>query len=405
MNKFCKILLSVIFVATINFAQSTPYVILVSFDAFRWDYVNREITPSLREVMTKGVHALSLRPVFPSKTFPNHYSIITGMYSENHGIIANGFLDTLTNVWYSMSDTVTTRESKWYTGEPFWTAAEKHGIKTASYFWPGSEQTDSLRHPTYFKKYEHNKPYFERVDSVISWLQLPQNVRPHFITIYFHDTDSFGHEFGPDSDELNRSVMRLDSVAQYLLTCLKKINMIDSVNVIFTSDHGMTPTPNDQVINIEKYIENYNCKIYDNGPVVRVEPEANEIDTVFQILKRNANNFRVYKKENLPSYYHYSNNTLISSIILIADLGWSLEDNEGFKRSGYLSKGNHGYEKDHTDMHGIFIAQGPAFKEHYKTGTLWNVDIYPLLSKIFGIKQNSLIDGKLERIEFILREN
>ena len=209
-------------------AQSSPYVLLVSFDGFRWDYLNRDITPNLDAVIDNGVRASSLQPSFPTKTFPNHLSIVTGMYPENHGIIFNRFEDIETKKIYQLSDTSAVRNPIWYKGEAFWTTAEKNDITTASFFWPGSELTDKSRRPTYFKHYEHNQPYRERIDGVIDWLQLPQNERPHFITLYFHDTDSFGHEFGPNSTEINTSIQRIDSLVGYLNNELSKIGMKDS---------------------------------------------------------------------------------------------------------------------------------------------------------------------------------
>lgn len=161
------------------YPQSQPYVILVSFDGFRWDYLNRGITPNLERIKNGGVSAISLRPVFPSKTFPNHLSIITGMYAENHGIISNSFPNFEKDYWYKMSDTSAVRDSKWYLGEAFWETAERQGIKTASYFWPGSELSLEHRHPSYREFYEHERPYAQRVEGVINWLKLPYEERPH----------------------------------------------------------------------------------------------------------------------------------------------------------------------------------------------------------------------------------
>jgi len=211
---------------TFLFAQDHPYVILVSFDGFRWDYSERGITPNISEMKRNGVHAVSLKPSFPTKTFPNHYSIISGMYPENHGLIFNSFFNPINNQEYSLGDTSAVRDSEWYLGEAFWETAERNGIKTASYFWPGSEMNLDYRRPSYYKKYEHNKAYRDRVDGVINWLKLPAVERPRFITLYFHDTDSYGHSYGPNSVEVNHSIIRLDSLIGYLKNQLVKINPI-----------------------------------------------------------------------------------------------------------------------------------------------------------------------------------
>lgn len=383
------------------FAQQ-PYVLLISFDGFRWDYPNRGITPNIEKMRESGVAALSFRPTFPSKTFPNHYAIISGMYNDHHGIIANHFENPFTGEIYKLGDSVAVTNSKWYLGEPFWTTAERQGVISASYFWPGSEQKLSYRHPTYYETYDHFRPHKTSVDGVIEWLQLPYEKRPHFITLYFHDTDDAGHDFGPNSENVNKAIVSLDSVIGYLYERLEKINMKDSINVILLSDHGMTEIDTSRVIRVDKILEGFNYKIGGTKPVMTIQPEKENFEEIFDLLKRNEFHYKVYKKENLPDFYHYNENPFIYSIILVADLGWSLTDEQMFEEM-ITSKGNHGYDNNHTDMHGIFIAAGPAFKNHYKTGTIWNIDVYPLLCRLFGIYPQSNIDGNLERIEFILK--
>ncbi len=398
------VLLIHLLLLTSIFAQSQPYVLLVSFDGFRWDYLNRDITPNLDKVIEDGVRASSLRPIFPSKTFPNHLSIITGMYAENHGIIFNRFEEISTGEIYQLSDTGAVRNPNWYKGEAFWTTAERNNITTASFFWPGSELNDKNRRPTYYKHYEHNLPYRERIDGVIDWLQLPQSERPHFITLYFHDTDSYGHEFGPNSPEINQSIQRLDTLVGYLNSELSKIGMKDSLNIIFVSDHGMTEINTTRTINVENILEGLDHKLGGSKPVAMIEPSIDDYDSVYARLKRNQVHFKLFTKENMPKYYHFNKNKNIYSLLLVADLGWSIVDNKQIlNMSKYASKGNHGYDNNEIDLHGIFSAVGPNFKTGFRTGTLWNIDIYPMLCKIFNIPTNQNIDGKLERIEFLLK--
>lgn len=386
------------------FAQSTPYVLLVSFDGFRWDYLNRDITPNLNAFIDSGVRASSLRPSFPTKTFPNHISIITGMYPENHGIIFNQFEEIETGEIYQLSDTAAVRNPNWYKGEAFWTTAEKNNITTASFFWPGSELNDKNRRPTYYKQYEHNLPYRERIDGVMDWLQLPMKDRPHFITLYFHDTDYYGHEFGPNSPEINQSIERLDNLVGYLNNELSKIGMKDSLNIIFVSDHGMTEINATRTINIENILDGLEYKLGGSKPVAMIEPKLDAYDSVYARLERNQKHFKLYRKDNMPKYYHFNKNDNIYSLLLVADLGWSIVDNKQIlNMSKYSSNGNHGYDHNNIELHGIFAANGPNFKYGYKTGSLFNIDIYPLLCKIFNIPPNPNIDGRLERIEFLLK--
>lgn len=402
-----KTLLAIILliVAFLNLnAQPAPYVILVSFDGFRWDYVNRGITPNLDMMQENGAWALSLQPSFPSKTFPNHLAIITGMYPEHHGVIFNEFRDPFTCEIYAIGDTSEVRDSKWYLGEAFWETAERQGITTASYFWPGSELPDRYRHPTLHEAYEHERPYPQRVEGVLSWLQLPQNERPHFITLYFHDTDTFGHRFGPHSPEINESIQRLDGMIGLLYEGLDKIGMRDSVNVIVVSDHGMTEISIDRLIDIPALLKNYKCEYGGSAPVLMVDAAKDKEEEVFNILKQNENHYKVYYRKDVPEYFHFSDNPYIYDIVLIAETGWSLLGGEEYDHDKMKRiHGDHGFDNHQTDMHGIFIASGPSFKKNYSTGTLWNVDIYPLLCKIFNIFPSANIDGKLERIGFLLK--
>jgi predicted AlkP superfamily pyrophosphatase or phosphodiesterase len=385
-------------------AQTKPYVLLVSFDGFRWDYLNRGITPNLEKVRTEGTSALSFRPSFPSKTFPNHQSIITGMYPAHHGIYTNSFFDPYRKESYRLGDSIAVTNARWYLGEAFWETAERQGITTASYFWPGSEVTLSYRRPTYFEKYDHKLPYENRIEGVINWLKLPQEKRPHFITLYFHETDEQGHHYGPNSNECNEAIKLLDGIAGKLLQRLEEIKMKDSVNVIFVSDHGMTEVSKDRVINVEKILEGYNCKFRDESVLMTIEPPKEQVKVIYDVLKKCENHYKVYLREEVPQYFHFSDNPLIPAIVVIPDLGWNLISNRGAGRmNDEYFNGNHGYDNQQMDMHGIFLAMGPNFKQGYKTGTIWNIDVYPLLCKIFGIMPRSNIDGNLERIEFLLR--
>ena len=405
MKHFFKSFLIILIISVFELnAQPQPYVILISFDGFRWDYVDRGITPNFDYIKENGVSAKSLRPCFPSKTFPNHISIITGMYPSHHGIISNSFWDYYTDTHYSLGDTNAVRNAKWYMGEAFWETAERQGITTASYFWPGSEVTLSYRHPTYFYKYEHKKPYRERVDGVINWLKLPYAERPHFITSYFDATDTYGHEYGPDAPETNFAISQLDSILGYYFEKLKEISLFDSTDIIVVSDHGMTNVSKDKVVNIENILSGLKYKQNDHGPFTMIEPDPGELDEIYKRLKENENHYKAYKREDVPEYFHFSDNPLICRIVVIAENGWSLETNKSIeKMKKYSSKGNHGYDNYWMDMGGIFYALGPAFRHNYQVGTIDNIDIYPLLCKIFNIFPNPLIDGRLDRIEYILK--
>jgi predicted AlkP superfamily pyrophosphatase or phosphodiesterase len=404
MKKFIIITALLILVSIRIFSQGQPYVILVSFDGFRWDYVNRGITPNFDSIKANGVSAISLRSDFPSITFPNHYSIVTGMYPENHGLIANTFYNPFSKETYTYRDSTKVQDAKWYSGEAFWETAKRQGIITASYFWPGSEIKLDYRRPDYVESYSHSRPFEERVNGVIDWLKLSYTERPHFITLYFEATDEAGHKFGPNSMQMNNAIAKEDSMIGLLTSKLKTINLLDSTDIVIVSDHGMTEVSSDKIINVEDILKNYNVSYQENGPFMLIQPASSDVQNVYQTLADHKNHFEVFTKENIPACYHFSSNPLIPEIILIADLGWSLANNKSIQSmKKYPEKGNHGYDNNQMDMNGIFYATGPDFKTGYNTATINNIDIYPLLCKIFNITPRSNIDGKLENIEYILK--
>ncbi len=383
-----------------------PYTILISFDGFRWDYPQRGITPTLDMIAGNGVSAISLQPSFPTKTFPNHYTIVTGLYPQNHGLISNNMYDPVFKEYFSLGNRSAVENSRWYKGEAIWETARKQGIKTASYFWPGSEVDIEYRRPDYFHYYEHKKPYQERINGVIEWLKLPYEERPKFITLYFDAADTDGHIYGPESDSINSTIVSLDKLLNTFIDLLKEIKLFDSTNIILVSDHGMCKISSERIINIDKLLRGLDYKTIESGPIMFVYPGSDQKQLVYSALKQKEFHYRVYFRENLPEHYHLSASHLLSEVFIIADPGWSLitdkiaERDQGRNFEG----GDHGYDNYYLDMHGFFYAIGPSFKTGFRTGTVQNIDIYPLLCKILNIKPRQNIDGKLERIQAILRE-
>ncbi len=376
-----------------------PYVILISLDGFRWDYLQRGLTPNLERLQREGVSALSLEPVFPTKTFPNHLAIITGMYPENHGIIFNRFRDPFSGRSYSLGDTSAVRDPRWYWGEAFWETAERQGVICASYFWPGSEMRPDYRRPTYFEHYEHNRPYEVRVGGVLKWLQLPEAQRPHFITLYFDAVDSKAHRYGTQSAETDSAIVRVDRMVGRLLDGIAELQLLDEVNVIVVSDHGMLDIHPERVIYLDRILGDTPCEFQQRGPVMMVQPKAGYREEALRKLRAAGRNYRVFAREAVPDYWHFSNHPFISDIVVVAEPGWLLQ----ISGEQVRGKATHGWDNHTISMHGIFVAMGPSFKKGFKTGTLRNIDIYPLLCKILDVKPRQNIDGRLERIEFILR--
>ena len=331
--------------------EKTPYLIMVSLDGFRYDYLERDITPNLKKFESEGIRASSLKPVFPSSTFPNHLSIITGMYAENHGIISNNFKNYYTGETYSISKPHSMNNAKWYLGEPFWTSARRQGIKTASYFWPGSEVDAEYMKPDYYCRFSKDSAYLKRINGVIEWLKLPYAERPKFITLYLEETDSRGHAFGPESGEINSAIGMLDSLIGLLEHKVNDIGLKDSVNFIVLSDHGMASISKDSIIKIDEILRGRKCDKEVYGAYAMIYAE--NPDDIYDVLKLNEFHFKVYKKEDMPEYLHYSKNALIGDVIMIADKGWMINEDKDSGYSGNL-EGAHGFDPVDIDMHGYF---------------------------------------------------
>ncbi|MBE2189458.1 MAG: alkaline phosphatase family protein [Desulfobulbaceae bacterium] len=391
-----------LFFAFNNFilSQNQPTTILVSLDGFRWDYLQRSESAYLNSIADVGVRALSLKSVFPTSTFPCHYSIITGRHPDNHGIIANSFHDLFSGEKFSIGSAAM-YESKWWRGEAFWETAKLNGIKTASYFWPGSEISDVDRRPDFYEKYEHTRPYEVRVEGVLRWLTLPENIRPKFITLYFDAADSRAHSHGIDSPELNEAITLLDRTIRNLDLGLKKHGIKDSVNLIIVSDHGMTTIDSTRIFNVRELIPDDDVYINAMGPFALIQAPKYKSGTIFTLLKQKEKGYKAYFRNEMPENFNLFSNPLLTDIILVADIGWLIQTDYNWS-STYLA--THGYDNSHMDMHGIFIARGPSFKSEYRTGTLNSIDIYPMLCKIFGIRPAPGIDGRLSDILQILKD-
>lgn len=377
---------------------ASPYTILISFDGFRWDYLNRNITPNIEKLKNRGVCALSLKPSYPSITFPNHISIISGVYPQEHNIIGNFFNDVKNNKEYKITDTFEVTNPYWYNCEAFWETAEKNGIKTASYFWPYSEVRIPFKRPSITKKYEHYFPYEKRVDSVLAWLNLPLQQRPKFITLYFDATDTYGHKYGTESSKVDSVIQVLDNLIGRLLNGLSYSNLIDSTNIIIVSDHGMYNIKGH--INLAEKLKKFKYQKVISGTIFSIETKKQK--EVFQALKESEKNYKVYLKKDIPEYLNIKKAKFLGNILVIPEPGYIITDNPNNEYEVKL-KASHGWDNNFIDMHGIFVAAGPSFKTNYKTGTINNIDIYPLLCKIYNIKYNHKIDGDLKNIQFILK--
>jgi predicted AlkP superfamily pyrophosphatase or phosphodiesterase len=377
----------------------------VSLDGFRWDYIERTDTPNLDFLIKNGVRAQSLIPVFPTKTFPNHYTIVTGLYAENHGIIANTMYDPVFEASFSLGDRTAVADGRWWGGEPIWVTAEKNNISTSCYFWPGSEAEILGYRPTYWEPYDGDVPNAERVAKTLDYFDIENANRPMFYTLYFSDLDDAGHHYGPDSAAIHPAIQKVDAEIGLLLDGLREREILDSVNVIVVSDHGMSQLSPDRVIYLDDYITFDTIQVINWSPYLDILVEENAIDSIFNLLEGAHPNLSIYKKADVPEYLHLSNHYRIPPIVGYADDGWTITTRAFAEENAQsYSGGTHGYDPHLSSMRGIFIAHGPAFKSGIIANSFQNIHIYNVLTKILDIEP-APNDGSLDSLQHILIED
>ncbi len=377
--------------------EDIPYVIVLSMDGFRWDYPTKFYTPALDSISKIGVKAVAMQPSYPSKTFPNHYTLATGLYPDRHGIVQNAFYDDEMQKQFRMGDREAIENGDFFLGEPIWKTAEKQGVTSAAYFWVGSEAKD--KRPTYWKAYEHNFPFAQRADTVVAWLQLPEKVRPHLIMWYFSEPDQTGHEYGPDSKECSRAVETNDSLLADFIRKINKLPIAKKINLIVLSDHGMGAISEEKVVYLSKCLNsNWIDKSMGDNPVTMIKPLKGFGDSIYNTLKKTPH-IKVWWKNELPARLHYGTNKRINEIIVEADSNWSITWHDKVDK---YHRGTHGYDNQNLDMYAIFYAFGPAFKTNYLQPTFKNVDVYSLIAKLLEIEP-AKTDGSLEEVEGMLK--
>lgn len=372
-----------------------PYVIMLSLDGFRWNYADRTNTAALDKIEQKGIRA-EMTASFPTKTFPNHYTIATGLYPDHHGIVNNTFWDPQRKVVYKISDRTKVQDGYFYGGEPIWVTAEKQNVRSASFFWVGSEAKIGGYYPSIWKTYDHNFPFYQRADSVIAWLQLPEERRPHLITWYLSEPDGSGHRFGPESEQVTDTIGGLDHILAYFLNKLEKLDIANEVNVIVVSDHGMQEISNQKTIRIQDYVnKNWMAGIHGGNPVYNIWAKNGFKDSI-AIALANIPHISVYTKDNIPTHLHYMTNDRCGDFVVVADSSWSVFNNY---IPNFTTAGAHGYDNANRNMNAIFYAFGPDFlAQSPNNNSLNNVDIYNMICKILNLK-TAVNDGDKSRVK------
>ncbi|GER51417.1 ectonucleotide pyrophosphatase/phosphodiesterase [Striga asiatica] len=371
-----------------------PVVLLISSDGFRFGYQFKADTPNIHRLIHNGTEAeLGLIPVFPTLTFPNHYSIVTGLYPAYHGIINNYFTDPYTGDKFTMAS----HEPKWWLGEPLWETVANHGLKASTYFWPGSEvKKGSWNCPKYYCKfYNESVPFEERVDTVLSYFDLPSSEIPSFMTLYFEDPDHQGHKVGPDDRQITDAVIEIDRLIGKLIRGLEDRGIFEDVNIVMVGDHGMVGTCDQKLIFLDdlvKWVEIPKEWVQSYSPLLAIWPPASHspgdiVDKMNEGLKsgsvKNGEYLKVYLKEDLPDRLHYSASDRIPPIIGLIDEGFKVEQKRLRRQE---CGGAHGYDNAFFSMRTIFIGHGPRFARGRKVPSFENVEIYNMVTQILNIE-------------------
>ena len=365
-------------------------LILVSIDGFRWDYLDTLRPPTLMRLAGGGVRADGLIPQFPSKTFPNHHTVVTGLTLAHHGIISNNIRDAAIPGEFTLSNREVQSDPRWWGGEPIWNTAERQGRKAAAMFWPGSEFMIGGRRGTYWVPFDNALPHADRINKILGWLRLPEGERPSFLTLYFSDVDNAGHRNGPASVEVKDAVMRVDSSLAALIAGVQQIGLADRVHYVIVSDHGMAALSPDRVIVLDDYIDVAKADVVDWSPVLGLSPRDGDVEGMYAALKDKHPSLAVYRNREIPPEYGLAGHPRVPPIFAIAHEGWQIASKNDVARWNEPDRrspgGAHGYDGRLQSMHGLFIASGPRLREGMRVKAFDNIHVYELMCAVLGLQ-------------------
>jgi len=397
-----RLLLSLILVAVLPWqawaAGRENYTVIISLDGLRWDYLDTYDVPFMNQLAREGVKAV-MQPSFPSKTFPNHYTLATGLTPDHHGIITNTFWDRERGVEFSLGNKETRSKGYYYGGDPVWLTAKHQGVKTATVFWVGSDVAIGGEHPTYWRDYQTQQLDYEgRVDEIIRLLQMPDKDRPHLVMAYFEEPDRSGHNYGPMHRLTRRAMEDMDLLLSKLWARIQLLPIADKVNLIITGDHGMTSVDPNRFVDIDDVLpRHWYERCCNDYPTLIYASAPQYIDSICDALQR-VDHIRAWKKADIPAYLGYGTNKNMGDVVVLPDVGWLFADKPSKKQ-----RGSHGFDHMAADMQVGFRAIGPDFKVGYeKKARFRNVCVYPLLCYLLGVTP-SPNDGSLDEVSDMLR--
>ncbi|KAH6638193.1 alkaline-phosphatase-like protein [Boeremia exigua] len=384
-----------------------PTTILISLDGFRADFLYRNLTPTLNQFVAEGISPKYMLPSFPSVTFPNHYTMATGMYPEAHGIVSNSFWDPVLEKEFFYTDPARSLQPFWWGGEPLWVTAERQNVRTAVHMWPGSEAQIDNQQIAYVDKYNGSEVLDRKVERIMDLLDVPgpQDIgakadvpRPQLIAAYVPNVDGDGHRYGPNSTEIRQTISSADALIGGILKGLQERNLTGIVNVVVVSDHGMATTDVSRMIQLEDLVDPAELSHIDGWPLYGLRlKDPNNLQPLYEKIKREHGdnpNIEIYLRENMPERYHFSQNDRIAPLWIIPKAGWAIVaksefDVEEGKKNGevYHPRGLHGYDHEHPLMRAIFVARGPAFPHTpgSRMEPFQNIELYNIICDSIGL--------------------
>ncbi|RDZ27735.1 alkaline phosphatase family protein [Lysobacter silvisoli] len=360
-------------------------LLLISIDGFRYDYFDRGLTPNLARIAREGVRAEWMNPSYPSLTFPNHYTLVTGLRPDHHGVIHNSMLDPELGTFRN-ADPVAVGDGRWWGGEPIWVGAEKAGLRSATLFWPGSEAPVQGVRPSRWRVYDEKVSDNARADEVLAWLGEPAATRPRVITLYFHALDKAGHEYGPDSAQTRDALRSIDTALGRLIDGLAARDRLDQVNIVVVSDHGMATVPPGQAIAVEDMVTMEEAAVTSIGQSIGIAPRPGFEAAVERKLLGRHEHYECWRKQELPARWAYGRHPRVPPIVCQMDEGWDAILRANLAKRPNADRGSHGYDPALASMRAIFLARGPAFRQGERIPAFDNVDVYPLLARLIGIE-------------------
>ncbi len=385
-------------------ASGPPPLVLISLDGFRWDFMARAPTPALDRIARAGVRSERLIPAFPTKTFPNHYTVVTGLYTEHHGVVANNIYDPVLDARFSLGDRSAVEDPRWWLGEPLWVTARRQGLVTASFFWPGSEAPIQGQHPDHWRTYDGSVPNEERVDQVLAWLDLPPAERPSFITLYFSDVDDAAHRHGPDHPAVGEAVARVDAAVGRLLAGLDRRRLWGRSHLFVISDHGSIATPPEQVIVLDDHVDLAKARVVDWSPALALWPRPEDVEEVHAALAGAHPALEIFRKHEIPERLHYRDSRRIPPLLGLVAGGWRVASRAYLElRGGRLGLGDHGFDNQLEEMGALFLGAGPGLRAGQVVPPFESVHLYGLFCHLLGIEP-APGDGSLAAVRHLLRD-